>query len=943
MHNQIIPQRSWLFGSVLVIFFQIWLVHLSLGLQKESEISGHAKYVLDQPSWMESGYSDIYARDKSGSDLWDIVEPSGKKLKRGSDQVDEGLGEINHENVHPKSSTSGNRIANSNPQMEHITYGESYGIKQGSLDLDHIPKSLIRSMETERSGHSASASGYLESSFLDSHLGEESFSNLWDVAQPPSQILNQILDQVDEWLGETNHENIHLQSSAHPTDMRNQNEFMEDITYTDPYTTYRHLQDGNHIPNPIIDTHWDHVNTLPPHNICNPIRPDYYGAPLQVNRDLTHLENQSRYDKIPASYFPLNSPNHNMHNLPNQNQASTIGLNKQEQVLARSYMYTSPSNTLQDYQLSLVEHHVPSRAQGVGSHKGSDVKYNVLPPNSPDSGRSHQHITFEDLEPDSILRQEIPAQGELAEPESEGLNESIPEEITKYFPGVMYNKGTTILDRLNMEVPAILNAEVIDSRGVNLHHSQQDESDSQDWHTEQLLRNLNVDKHLEESPKPKKNSRSSSKVTISASQNNHLGLLQKIGVLNVNRSPTLCYEIYDFFVEMCRDMVSRFPDNSQAIEASRQVVKNAGYGVVMGFLGVLRVFEGEKSDEKDLEVLFNDGWTYLQGKFETWRTAEAGDFRLGEKTKFDPELASDFKFHLKYLKRIENPAWIAVSLVHSLCLDWAEDRKRSKIPRRSHFPYLIRIHKTYTTDLFAIKGGLYSRMEIRNHAFWGPEQFSRRQWSPFKETDKELENPLVLSSIAAQFHTPIGRDMCLVVHRFFEELIQDLQSSYREINGYNLLQDLPAQAHQHLDMIINHVSLAEYRVTVVIIGAIRLLNQSQLNGYQLQRLLMNSWNFLKGEFSKWKSLQFDRKTLDYLFNPNLVRIYKSQQFQDPATVFRSLSGFKRQSVFPKLCIYHLLKLWRKSISEIKPGSENYLGFQVANIPEGKIGGWKLTL
>ncbi|KAH9814982.1 hypothetical protein DFH28DRAFT_861568, partial [Melampsora americana] len=422
---------------------------------------------------------------------------------------------------------------------------------------------------------------------------------------------------------------------------------------------------------------------------------------------------------------------------------------------------------------------------------------------------------------------------------------------------------------------------------------------------------------------------------------NQFSLLQRIGVFHANRSSTLCYEIYDFFVEIYRRMIDNFRNDPEAIESAKQAVKNASYGVVMAFLGILRVFEGE--DEDGLEALLDDGWKYMQNTFRPWKSAILEDLTCGEKTKYDFRLALNSKFHLNYLKDIDNISHIPPSLVYLLSQDWAKSLERSKIPRGHRYLHMERIVETYRIDSELTQGGLYDRMHIRNSAFWGPEEFSRKQWYQFGGLDKSSRDTLILSSTAAQFHTPVGREMCKVVHRFFEDLIQHLQFSYKEVNGYNSGQNLPVEAIEHIGMIQRAVSIAEYRVTVVVIGAVRILNQKDLDDFQLQILLMNAWKFLKQEFFKWTSLKFHRETSQDLFSHDSVRVKQKCEYDSPETMFRGLAAFKDKNDFPKQCITYLLRSWRDSISGINSDTKEYLGFHVASIPEGRVEKWNLAL
>lgn len=176
-------------------------------------------------------------------------------------------------------------------------------------------------------------------------------------------------------------------------------------------------------------------------------------------------------------------------------------------------------------------------------------------------------------------------------------------------------------------------------------------------------------------------------------------------------------------------------------------------------------------------------------------------------------------------------------------------------------------------------------MGIRNYAFWGPEQFSRVNWHLHWEEETSSQHVFALSSHAAQFHTSIGRDMCKAVHIFFEGLLYEMKikSKYYLIN--DALKNPLSQELEYLGMITQAVSMAEYKVTVVIIGMIGNLNEKHLTASQLEKLLMNAWQFLKLNFSKWGKLNFCSKNLECSYDSKSVRLNSFTGFDSPDDIF----------------------------------------------------------
>ncbi|EGG05364.1 uncharacterized protein MELLADRAFT_64167 [Melampsora larici-populina 98AG31] len=457
--------------------------------------------------------------------------------------------------------------------------------------------------------------------------------------------------------------------------------------------------------------------------------------------------------------------------------------------------------------------------------------------------------------------------------------------------------------------------------------------------------NLNLQECMKKVSRPRIHSQSHWKVSRSPRANNKFFLFQKIGTINANLSPTLCYKIFESFLEIYKALELKCGNNPEAIKAAIQAVKNASYGVVMVFLGLIRVFEAEGSRKNNLEYFLNDGWDYVENFFQNWKNAELKDFALREHTKFVSQNASNPYFYLRYLKGIDNPKKVSFLLVYTLALDWSQKRGSPVIPVDGISQHIQRLVDVYEADSNSIQGGLYGRIGIRNHAFWGVEQFSRQYWYSYGDTTKSPQDVLLLSSNAAQFHAPIGREMCRAVHIFFEDLIRDLNQKYLTMNGHPHLKYVPPEVVQDMNIITKSVSMAEYKVTVVVLGMIRILNKEHFTDSQLERLINHAWTFLKKQFSEWKLLDFCTKDSQHLFNYDSVHLQYGTQVDSPEALFLGLGGFKCKNYFPKRCIAYLFNLWRNLVTQSVPGSQEYIETPAAiqDIPSGSIEKWNLLL
>ncbi|KAH9823210.1 hypothetical protein DFH28DRAFT_352020 [Melampsora americana] len=434
-----------------------------------------------------------------------------------------------------------------------------------------------------------------------------------------------------------------------------------------------------------------------------------------------------------------------------------------------------------------------------------------------------------------------------------------------------------------------------------------------------------------------------SEIRINDYSKRKLLVLQRLGVINTNRSPKLCHEIYDFFREIYQSFEDRNEFSDGESEAVRLSIKNAGHGVTMTFLGIIRVFEADQNGIHDIEDLLCDGWSFIQDFYSDWKTAKHEHFVFGTTVQFNPDLSYDPYFHLRYLKKINKSAHVPLSLAHSISLLWSKHRGQSKIPK-DLFKDWEQVENVSKIDSLSPQGGLYGRLNIRNMAFWGPEEFTRRHWYINGGENINSKELWSWASDAAQLHTSVGREACKDLHNFFEDLIQKLHMLYnlnlKKVDDlYNFSAEeshLFNESHsENLARIVRAVSLAEYRVIVPFLGIVRILNEDKLTSDQLQRLLNNAIEFLKETFSKWNQIDFHPQNFHELFHHNQV----SKKFhsalgglESPVTMFKRLASLPDQHHSPSPMILNLLKLWHQSITTSRLISENHPQFPIADIP-----------
>ncbi|EGG05471.1 uncharacterized protein MELLADRAFT_107590 [Melampsora larici-populina 98AG31] len=416
-------------------------------------------------------------------------------------------------------------------------------------------------------------------------------------------------------------------------------------------------------------------------------------------------------------------------------------------------------------------------------------------------------------------------------------------------------------------------------------------------------------------------------------------LSQSIGIMNVNRSFTLCYEIFDWFHDIYKRISVKCKDNSE-IKALSYALRNACHGIVMSFLGILKAFEYDGSGKDKLQDLLDDGWRYMQNLFAHWKIAEPQDFEFGKLTRFQTECDIMIPgWQLKYLKGIRSVDSLPFTLIWYLAHTWSIKEGNKRIPKNINLEILMEVYKL---DVSSTEGGLYSRSGIRNDVFWGADQFSRKlQLALGSAEDLSQRKPLLISD-AAQFHTGIGRQMCKHVHIFFEKLIHDLISCYKESNHNSFHESLndvaaniPIKIHSsNINLIVQAVSFAQYKITVSYMGAIRNFYKKELSEEQIKVLLMDAWEFLNKIYSRWLEIDFQPKNHPDLFLFGQIDTSDSIILDNPTLMFNI--HIQDRHYTPKKAVLNLLSFWNNTLRTKIQGSEEYLGFPVECIPSQQL-------
>ncbi|EGF99215.1 uncharacterized protein MELLADRAFT_68765 [Melampsora larici-populina 98AG31] len=364
----------------------------------------------------------------------------------------------------------------------------------------------------------------------------------------------------------------------------------------------------------------------------------------------------------------------------------------------------------------------------------------------------------------------------------------------------------------------------------------------------------------------------------------------------------------------------------------------------MCFLGLVGIFANQGGDRLSLEVVLKQGWNLIKLHFEDWRKLNIidknGNLIVQSKQKLSRQSNLHhplFWFH--DLSKLAQPQRLPVDLVYYLKAKWDMQIPTSKMGVNNLAAYHLEIQYFHDVYMKPSHGGFYGRGDIRNLAFRGVKLLGKhitpetRNFSTWYIVCKKLAE-------TAQFHSPIGFDLCHEVHSFFVSLIEHLLNTYKGLYQCDISSAGKTQGEKIKDLsicnphdenfgrIVQSISLAEYRVTVGFIGLVRVLYQKKIQADTLILLLKSAWDFLKGIFSKWKDLKSYNNTLVY-DGKKITQNKWKLDYSDPHELFNALwqhEDYLRNPI-PLYCLKSLLKAWNKELEflqKLHPNSFNFV-------------------
>ncbi|KAH9816944.1 hypothetical protein DFH28DRAFT_196073 [Melampsora americana] len=769
--------------------------------------------------------------------------------------------------------------------------------------------------------------------------------DLKNSARTEEEQLNQLSHQMYNNHERTDHE--HLKPKSLPTHSTYSDSLireMDHLTYENLYSTNHHPQDMNHLQPSSFEDIWEDTYWIPPHMLTSTEPSDTFDPSVYINEYPYDSNNLHTYEDFLKNHYPGQNTFGSQESLnPNLERMVTLQGENHCSTSATQYPNITPPSSIGKMALNL-----------------------------------EKDCTQEGLEETGIL-ETIDDAGHVVPDEMNPFNYGVSEKIQMMDKSMGLQQGINQFQHTSVLGPNIYSTKISESGKRNLQSIQTVNPNKENslfmLEGTRGLNNNNADKtipgsanhellvmkrkshHIENlvpdsvdisAPKKQKSIPEGcvSKTKAGLQSIHYFLVLQEIGMKNSNRSSKLCYEIYDFFWKTYEKIKSQNKLNLKEIEDVKNAVRNAGHKVSMTFLGILRVFEGEGYDSDGIEDLLNDGWDFIKEFYSSWQRSKYDDLGFEHPERYSTQDVFDPDFHLRYLKKIHVNGRIPLSFVHSISLLWSKERGRSKIPQDLSKDWQ-KINDVSKLESEVIQGGLYERFGIRNHSFWGAGQLIRRKWKSDGDTMRSSQLIWKLASNAAQFHTNVGQRSCKELHTFFEDLIQKLQSSYKNLNGHDTLQDISAESEgissethsKNLELIIKAVSMAEYRVIVPFMGLIRILNEKDLSVEELQELMDNAIDFVKEEFKKWETLDFHPQNLLNLFEYKMFTVKSQSKLGDPVQMFKILFGYSDTNGFPNQAILFLLRSWYTSVLTSKPGSKDHLQFRIEEIPLWKFEKW----
>ncbi|KAH9810379.1 hypothetical protein DFH28DRAFT_1034177 [Melampsora americana] len=400
--------------------------------------------------------------------------------------------------------------------------------------------------------------------------------------------------------------------------------------------------------------------------------------------------------------------------------------------------------------------------------------------------------------------------------------------------------------------------------------------------------------------------------TSTFSTKESISLLHNIGVYYVNNSPSLCYETHSWFERLKHDMMTNENGENLSIKAVEKAIRFAHSRLTTSFLALIVVFANNEGDQFSLNSLMNEGWAFICSQLESWRKGKlkipSDELQLSERYYTFKQWNDPVSWY-RSLSTLGHVGNIPVEIMKSLVIKWNIHKPNFKIGGNPLGRYYQLIQEFHDSHIKYSHGGFYSRAGIRNISFPGLTYFGEYPSRGLSVVSSWHEICLSLSQ-HAQFHSSDGIDLCEEVHSFFSSLIEHLLNSYRKVYNCDISQAgkrrsdgldylLNMDPHQrNIETIIRVVSMAEYRLTVIFIGLVKVVYQKEVEEEKLRSLLKIAWEFLKGTFSKWKKFQFDTE-LPIIFNYRYKKSLKINiDWSDPYRLFDSLSHDQDISRYP---------------------------------------------
>ncbi|KAH9814098.1 hypothetical protein DFH28DRAFT_1028442 [Melampsora americana] len=447
-------------------------------------------------------------------------------------------------------------------------------------------------------------------------------------------------------------------------------------------------------------------------------------------------------------------------------------------------------------------------------------------------------------------------------------------------------------------------------------------------------------------------------------------VLQEIGAFLVNTSSSLCYQTTSWFERLEKDMIKNHDDEKSTAILINKAIKRCHLGFTMCFLGLIGVFANRGGDQFSLDMLLREGWDFLKLHFEHWRylnitkkndlsfethNNDEHDVKKAERTRLNWNNPI-FGFH--HLSQLKGSSQMQIELMYQLIVKWDKQRTTSTIDATKFGFYHLKIQQFHDTYVKQIHGGFYGRGEIRNIAFKGVKLTGK-----YSKVTSEPTNPTPWGTICmslssyAQFHTPVGIDLCQEVHNFFVPLIDNLLGFYKQFYHCDTPSSETMICEEYKDKpdtnphnenfrrIVKVISMAEYRVTVGFMGLVRLLYHTDHSEHTLNLILKSAWKFLKGIFSKWEGFQFNTD-LDNIFNRKLTSASKPKlDYSDPDVLFNELWIYqdKYKNTWPFYCLKGLLSSWNNHLEYLQKLHPHDFDFVIRVLPDESPSKWARLL